>query len=111
MFVAGTEDTLKKENSIRVNRFTLGLLDCLSITARYYRLSISSGKRKLSLLFFVLNSVCNLSLSISKYYLNPMRFEISAAEKMSVLVFRVVTMCGLVGIYQRFGEIFLLLQD
>jgi hypothetical protein len=35
MFVAGTEDTLEKENSIRVKTCTLGVLDYLSITTWY----------------------------------------------------------------------------
>lgn len=33
-----------------------------------------------------------------------MKFEIFATVKMSVLVCWVVTMCGLMGRYQRFGE-------
>jgi hypothetical protein len=33
-----------------------------------------------------------------------MRFEVLTAVKMSMLVFWVVTMCGLVGRYQRLGE-------
>jgi hypothetical protein len=33
-----------------------------------------------------------------------MKFEILTAAKMSMLVFCVVTLYGLVGVYQRFGE-------
>jgi hypothetical protein len=35
---------------------------------------------------------------------NDLRFEVLTAVKMSMLVFWVVTLCGLVGRYQRFGE-------
>jgi hypothetical protein len=36
-----------------------------------------------------------------------LRFEVLKAVKMSMLVFWVATPCGLVGRYQRFGEIYL----
>jgi hypothetical protein len=42
----------------------------------------------------------------------PMRFDVLTAVKMSMLVFWVVTPCGLVGRYQRFGGTYCLyLQD
>lgn len=48
--------------------------------------------------------------SPTKY--DSVRFQVFTEVKMSIMVFWVVTLCGLVGGYQRFGEKYrLFLQD
>jgi hypothetical protein len=48
-------------------------------------------------------SVSNLIFTFKTVKYSRMRFEVLTAVKMSILVFWVVTQCGLVGRYQRFG--------
>jgi hypothetical protein len=55
---------------------------------------------------FLLSAVMRYRMLRKK--LNYMRSEVLTTVKMSILVFWVVTPCGLIGRYQRFGGIYYL---
>jgi hypothetical protein len=46
------------------------------------------------------------SILVGKYLVLCVRFEILAAVKISIVVFWVVTPCGLIGGYQHFGGMY-----